>query len=273
MRSSLVPARSCPDPAPSSPSRKVTVPSQELSWNTRCVAASATTICTGMVRYSGSSPGPKACPGSVFHSRYVPSRSRGPDARPPRPKKRASAATSDRCIQRARPPPAGSHHRGGRSRRRLTPPGVSTSTAPNRETTTVIRSATTRQAPSLSGSSTARQSGSGAPSASAYEGSGPAPSQAQKTAPPVVTVMRSSERVNRTTPPPGVGSADSTGPGTRARSGPRAGSPAASARLLRHAARTVSKPWPAPAEPTAFIERTRSRPFMLLSLPPEWAYE
>lgn len=66
---------------------------------------------------------------------------------------------------------------------------------------------------------------------------------------------------------PGPGSAACTGPGTRARSAPRDGSPVASARRLRHAARTVRTPCAAPTEPTAFTERTRSRPFMLLTLP------
>jgi hypothetical protein len=240
--SSHRPARSWPDPAPSSPSRSVTVPSHEVSWKTRCVAASATTIWTGIVMYRGSSPGSKARPGSVFHSRYVPSRSRGPDARPPRPKKRASAATSDRCIQRAVPPPTGSHHRGGMSRRSVKPPGVHTSIAPCRETTTVTRSDTTRQPPSLSGSSTALGSGSGERPARAYDGSGPAPSQPQNTAPFTSTVIRSSDLVKRIRPPPGPGSTPLTWPGTRASSAPRGFSATASVRLLRHAARTVRNP-------------------------------
>lgn len=218
------------------------------------------------MRCSGPSPRPNARSGSVFHRRYVPSRSRGPDARPPRPKKRASAATSERCIQRAGPPSSGSHHRGGRSRRNTTPPGVHTSMAPCRETTTVTRSATTRHPPSLSGSSTARGSGSGQRPANAYDGSGSAPSHPQNTAPFTATRILSSERPNRSIPPPGSGSASRTAPGTRARSRPRTGSPAASTRLLRQAARTVRNPWAAPAEPTAFIERTRSRPSMLFTL-------
>ncbi len=242
MRTSQRPARSCPDPAPSSPSCRITRPSHVVSWNTRWDAASATTSCTGMVRYNGSSPGPNARPGSVFHSRYVPSRSRGPAARPPRPKNRASAATCDCCLHRAVPPPTGSHQRGGRSCRSSTPPGVHTCTAPCRETTTVTRSATTRQPPSLSGSSTTRGSGSGQVPASAYDGSGPAPSQPQKTAPLTATVIRSSDRLKRIRPPPGPGSTPCTCPGTRARSTPRGGSPAASMRLLRQAARTVRNP-------------------------------
>ncbi|CAM5275163.1 hypothetical protein SVIOM342S_02480 [Streptomyces violaceorubidus] len=142
------------------------------------------------------------------------------------------------------PPATGSHQRGGSSRRRTTPPGVRTSTAPCRDTATVARSATTRQPPSLSGSSTARGSGSGQRPANAYEGSGPAPSQPQNTAPFTATRTRSSERSNRTTPPPAPGSTSRIGPGTRARSAPRGGSPAASTRRLRHAARTVPTPAP-----------------------------
>ncbi|CAL2060545.1 protein of unknown function [Streptomyces murinus] len=218
-----------------------------------------------MVRYSGSSPGANEPPGSVFHSRYEPSRSRGPDARPPSPKNRASAATSARCIHRPTPPSTGSHQRGGSSRRSTTPPGVHTSTAPCRETTTVTRSATTRQPPSLSGSRTARGSGSGPLPANAYDGPGAAPSQPQNTAPFTATMIRSSDRLNRITPPPGPGSALSTCPGTRARSAPRRGSPAASIRRLRHAART---PLAARPEPISRTERTRSRPSMLLTLPP-----
>src|SRR5690606_8671278 len=137
------------------------------------------TTWTGIVQGGGPSQVPPGR-GPVFHSRYRPERSRGPGARPPSPKNRASAATSERCIQRAGPPPAGSHHRGGSSRRSSTPPGVSTSTAPCRDTATVTRSATTRQPPSVSGSSTARGSGSGQGPASAYDGSGPAPSQDRK---------------------------------------------------------------------------------------------
>lgn len=171
--------------------------------------------------YSGSSPGPNPPPGSVFHSWYVPSRSRGPDARPPSPKNRASAGTSARCTQRAAPPDTGSHQRGGSSRRIRTPPGVRISTAPSRDTVTVTRSETTRQPPSVSGSSTARGSAPGQPSASAYEGVGSAPSHPQKTAPPTATRTSSSDLANRTTPPPGRSSTPVTAPGTRARSGPR----------------------------------------------------
>lgn len=160
----------------------------------------------------------------------------------------------------------GSHQRGGRSRRSTTPPGVHTDTAPCRDTTTVTRSATTRQPPSLSGSRTARGSGCGHEPASAYDGSGSAPSQPQKTAPVTATVIRSRDRVNRTTPPPGAGSAPVTWPGTLARSGPRRRSPTASARLLRHEDRTARKPWTAPTKPTALTARTRSRPFMPLTL-------
>lgn len=73
MRSSQEPGRSTPEPAPSSPSRNTARPSQELSWKTRCVPASATTSCTGIVMYKGSSPEPAPEPnpplGSVFHSR------------------------------------------------------------------------------------------------------------------------------------------------------------------------------------------------------------
>lgn len=50
IRTSHVPGRSCPEPSPSSPSRNVTRPAQVLSWNTRCVPASETTNCTGIVR-------------------------------------------------------------------------------------------------------------------------------------------------------------------------------------------------------------------------------
>lgn len=85
-----------------------------------------------------------------------------------------------------------------------------TSTAPCRDTTTVTRSATTRQPPSLSGSSSARGSTSGGPPASAYDGSGPAPSQPRNTAPPTATTIRNSERANRITPPPGSGCASRT---------------------------------------------------------------
>lgn len=218
-----------------------------------------------MVMYSGSSPGAKPPRGSVFHRRYVPSRNRGPSARPPSPKNRASAATSDRCCQRAGPPPTGSHQRGGSSRRSTIPPGVHTSTAPCREMTTVSRSETTRQPPSLSGSSDALGSGSGALPFRAYDGSGPAPSQPQNTAPPAATRTSSSERANRTTPPPGRGSASVTAPGTRARSGPRADSSRASARRRRSAERIARRPC---TVPTAFTERTRSSPFMQLTLPP-----
>lgn len=223
------------EPAPSSPSRSATRPAQELSWNARCVPASETTTCTGIVRYSGSSWGPNRPPGSVFHSPYTPSLSRGPAARPPSPKNRASAGTSDRCTHRAGPPAAGSHHRGGSSRLSTTPPGVRSSTAPSLDTTTVSRSDTTCQPPSLSGSSRARGSASGAAPGSAYEGNGSAPSHPQKTAPPTATRIRSSERANLTTPPPGSGSAPIRFPGTRARSGPRAGRARASARARRHA--------------------------------------
>lgn len=267
MRSSHVEGRSCPEPAPSSPSASVTAPSQVASWNTRCVPASATTSCTGSVKCGAPPPGEDGRPGPVFHSRYVPPRSRGPSAHAPSPKNRASGAVSARCVQRAGPPPTGSHQRGGRSRRSVTPPGVRTSTAPYRDTTTVTRSATTRQPPSLSGSSTALGSGSGHPSASAYDGSGPAPSHPQNTAPFGATATRSSARANRITPPPGPGSASRTAPGTRARSAPRRGSPTASARLRRHAARTVRNPCAAPPEPNTLTERTRSRPSMLLTLP------
>lgn len=97
-------------------------------------------------------PGDEAPLGSVFHSRYEPSRRRGPAARPPSPKNRASVSTSLRCTHRAAEPApeaasasasaseaapvpvlasaTGSHHRGGRSRRNITPPGVRISTAP-----------------------------------------------------------------------------------------------------------------------------------------------
>ncbi|SCE49357.1 hypothetical protein GA0115253_105966, partial [Streptomyces sp. Termitarium-T10T-6] len=179
IRTSQTPGRSCPEPAPSSPSRSTTRPDQLLSWNARCVPASDTTTCTGIVRYSGSSPGPKRPPGSVFHSRYTPSRNRGPPARPPSPKNRASAGTSERCTHRTGPSPSGSHQRGGSSRRNSTPPGVRSSTAPVRDTSTVSRSATTCQPPSLPGSSTARSSGAGASPATAYDGSGLRPSHAR----------------------------------------------------------------------------------------------
>lgn len=270
MRSSLAPGRSTPEPAPSSPSRNTTRPSHELSWNTRCVPASATTICTGIVRYSGSSPGPKPPFGSVFHSRYTPSRSLGPAARPPSPKNRASAATSPRCSHRAPAPSpsaasTGSHHRGGSSRRRTVPPGVRTSTAPVRDTATVTRSDTTRQPPSVSGSSTARGSGSGPVPTTAYEGVGPAPSQPQNTAPPTVTRTSSSDRANRSTPPPGRGSVPVSSPGTRARSAPRRASPTASARRWRHDESQARRPR---SVPMSFTARTRSRPFMPLTLPP-----
>ncbi|GAA1282704.1 hypothetical protein ACFRLW_24460 [Streptomyces sp. NPDC056728] len=79
-------------------------------------------------------------------------------------------------------------------------------------------------------------------------------------------MIRSPDRVNRTTPPPGAGSAPVTGPGTLARSGPLGRRPTASARLLRHEDRTARKPWTAPTKPTALTARTRSRPFMLLTL-------
>lgn len=250
MRSSLVPTRSCPEPAPSTPSRTVTVPSHELSTNSRCVAASATTSCTGTVTGAALTP--------------LPCRGRGAAVPPSGPKKRASAGTSDRSIHRAGPPSAASHHRGGRSRRSITPPGVSTSSAPCRDTATVTRSATTRQPPSVSGSSPARGSGSGHAPASAYDGSGPAPSHPQNTAPFTATRIRSSERANLITPPPGPGSTSRTVPGTLARTGP---GPVASAPRLRHAARTVRNPRAAPAPPTGHHERTRSRPFMLLTLP------
>lgn len=234
-RSSLVPGRSAPDPAPSCPSRSSTRPSHVLSWNARCVPASATTHCTGMVMYSGSSPGPNPPFGSVFHSRYDPSRSRGPPARPPSPKNRASAGTSARTSHRAPPPPpgapsTGSHQRGGNSRRNTVPPGVRTSTAPSRDTATVTRSDTTRQPPPVSGSNTARGSGSGPPPTTACDGDGSAPSQPQNTAPPTVTRTSSSDRANRSTPPPGRGSVPVSTPGTRARSAPRRASPTASAR-------------------------------------------
>lgn len=216
------------------------------------------------MRYSGSSPGPKRPPGSVFHNSYTPSRSRGPEARPPSPKNRASAAHLGALHPPGITPATGSHQRGGSSRRSTTPPGVRSSTAPCRDTATVSRSDTTCQPPSLSGSSTARGSGSGAAPGSAYDGNGSAPSQPQNTAPPTATRTRNSERANRTTPPPGSGSAPTTRPGTRARSAPRRGSARASALRRRQDERTERSPR---TEPTIFTERTRSRPSMQLSLP------
>ncbi|MFC7466986.1 hypothetical protein ACFQVA_04165 [Actinomadura keratinilytica] len=87
------------------------------------------------------------------------------------------------------------------------------------------------------------------------EGVGSAPSQPQKTAPAVVTSTRSADRSNRTTPPPGPGSAPTARPGTRARS-----TAAASPRPGHH-----ERTSPSPA--TAATERTRSRPSMPVSLP------
>lgn len=189
---------------------------------------------------------------SAAPSGYVPVRSRGPDDGPPSPKNRASAGSSARCTHRTAPPSVASHQRGGNSRRRRTPPGVRSSTAPSRDTDTVRRSDTTCQPPSVPGSSRARGSGAGSVPGRPYDGSLPAPSHAQNTAPPAATRMLSSERANRTTPPPGPGSAPSSGPGTLASSGPRCRGAQESP---RHALQAVRTP---PTEPINFTERTRS---------------
>ncbi|UTO67750.1 hypothetical protein LJB45_39280 [Streptomyces rapamycinicus] len=141
---------------------------------------------------------------------------------------------------------------------------------PVRPTVTVTRSDTTRQPPSVSGSSSARSSASGQGPSSAYEGSGSAPSQPQNTAPPAVTRTRSEDRANRTSPPPGSGSAPCTAPGTRASSVPRRGSAAASERRRRHAERSDRSPCAVQStltDRTSFSDRTRSRASILISLP------
>ena len=206
-------------------------------------------------------------PGSVFHSRYVPSRSRGPDARPPSPKNRASAATSERCIQRAAPPSTGSHQRGGRSRR---------------STHTSRRAHLDRAVPGHRDRHPLRHH---PPAAVLVR---------LQHRPRVRLGARAGQRVRRlrfrTVPTPedgpvhgdayaqlraaepddpatGPGSASRTGPGTRARSAPRerqprrVGTPPAPRRPYG------AQPLGSSREPTAFTERTRSRPSMLLTLP------
>ncbi|GHJ25914.1 hypothetical protein TPA0910_03470 [Streptomyces hygroscopicus subsp. sporocinereus] len=86
----------------------------------------------------------------------------------------------------------------------------------------------------------------------------------------MVTRTRRVERANRTTPPPGPGSAPSTTPGTRASSVPRRARPAASERRRRHAERSDRSPCAVQITfnaRTSFFDRTRSRAFILLSLP------
>ena len=218
--------------------------------------------------YSGSSPGAKRAPGVGVPQPVRPVPQPGPRRPPAQPEEpRVGRHLASAAPSAPRPPPTGSHQRGGRSRRSVTPPGVRTSTAPCRDTddrhplghdppaAVLVR---LQQGPRIRLRAPARQR-------VRRLGPGPVPAPEDRPVHRDGDPQLGAARTGRSRRP-GRGSTSGTGPGTRARSAPRAGSPAASARLLRHAARTVRNPCTA-AEPIAFTERTRSRPSMLLSLP------